>query len=313
MALAFVAGASGFIGNRFVADLRRAGHDVTALVRREADAARLRGSGVRAVVGDLLVRGAWQREVEKAAWIAQLAQPAAFGVRVSRRRASKYRDARLRMDENLLSAAKSAERVLYVAGTSYYGNLGPERRDESAEPRPSGWGPYLAPAIESLGQRARAGLPVVAAFPGYVYGNGSWFEEYVLEPVERGRVIHTIAGPSHFASFVHVDDCARALVHLLDRGVIGERYFVVDDAPSTWVDFYGQAPRAMGVPYRLRKIPVSLMRIGVGEIITESLLGDAVLSNAKLRATGFTLEYPTCAAGIASIVRARGRHARERG
>ena len=46
-----------------------------------------------------------------------------------------------------------------------------------------GWGPYLGPAIDSLPGYVARGLPIVAAFPGWVYGPGSWFAQYVLEPL----------------------------------------------------------------------------------------------------------------------------------
>jgi uncharacterized protein len=174
MARLFVTGGTGFIGRVLVELARDAGHDVQVL-------ARAGGENVR---GDLMERGAWEAEARRAELVVHLAQPPTFGGRVTRARATAYADARLRMDANLLGAISPTARVVYVAGTSFYGDLGPIVRDETATPRPRGWGPYIAPALEAV--ERRAGARVVTAFPGYVYGDGSWFREFVLLPIERG-------------------------------------------------------------------------------------------------------------------------------
>lgn len=49
----FITGATGFIGSRVLDMLLKAGHEVTALVRKREDAERLKFKGVEAVLGDL--------------------------------------------------------------------------------------------------------------------------------------------------------------------------------------------------------------------------------------------------------------------
>lgn len=306
MATAFVAGGTGFIGRDLVRVLRGAGHGVRVLTRSTKGAELVRALGGEAIDGDLLVRGRWQDAAREADWIVHLAQPRTFGGRVTRERAESYRVERQSMDRNLLDVldSKRVRRVVYVGGTSYYGNLGVERRDESAMPVPRGWGPYVAPAIDRLAGDLARGLPIVTAFPGYVYGDGSWFREYVLAPLARRKRINTISGRSRFGSPIHVVDCARALAHLLERGEIGTRYFVVDDRPTPWSSFYETAARAMKREPKLRKIPVWLLRWLVGPVVTDSVLSDAVLSNARLKATGFSLRFPTIEEGVPEVVAA---------
>src|SRR5207249_1062568 len=107
---------------------------------------------------------------------------------------------------------------VYVGGTSYYGDMGDELAGEDDAPRPRGWGPYLAPAIAALDGYLARGLPIVCAFPGWVYGDGSWFREYVLAPLRRGRRFLRIGGREPRASPIHVGDCAAAIALLLERG-----------------------------------------------------------------------------------------------
>lgn len=305
MGTAFVCGGTGFIGRGVVRELVSAGHRVRVPARRESSAVRARAAGAEPVEGDMLVAGAWQDAARDADWVVHLAQPRTFGGRVTAARARRYRDERIAMDRLLLDSLRPGRtrRVVYVAGTSYYGDLGTEPRDERATPNPRGWGPYVAPAVEALGRDLARGLPIVTAFPGYVYGDGSWFREYVLTPLRRGERIHTVAGRSHLASPVHVDDCARALVHLLSHGEVGARYFVVDDRPVPWSVFYETAARAVGREMRVRKVPVPLFRLFAGSVVADTLLGDAALSNARLRATGFDLRFPTIDEGLPDVAR----------
>lgn len=304
MASVFVAGGTGFIGSVVTRELVSRGLSVSVLARSSESADAARSLGAAPVEGDLLRPGPWQEAARAADFVVHLAQPATFGAYVSRERAEAYRRDRLAMDRHLLDPLDPGhtEKVVYVAGTSFYGNLGTEMRDEDATPVPRGWGPYIAPAIHALDDQVRRGLAVVTAFPGYVYGDGSWFREYVLRPLWKGKRINTIWGRSRFGSPIHVRDCARAVAFLLEKGEVGRRYFVVDDRPVEWSVLYDTAARAMGKEAKLRKIPVWLLRLLVGPVVTDSILSDAVLSNARLRGLGFDFEFPTIDEGIPDVV-----------
>lgn len=305
MATAFVCGGTGFIGEGVVRELVTGGHRVLVLARSTRSGEMVSALGAEPVHGNLLVPGAWQDAARDAELVIHLAQPKTFGGRVTRERAERYRDDRTRMDRHLLGVLdpKRTQRIVYVAGTSYYGNLGTELRDESASPEPRGWGPYIAPAVEALRGDIARGLPIVTAFPGYVYGDGSWFREYGLRPLLRGKRINSFGGRSRFGSPIHVEDCARALVHLLSHGEVGKRYFVVDDRPVPWSVFYETAARALNREVRVRKVPVFVLRLLAGSVVTDSVLSDAVLSNARLKALGFQLRFPTIEEGLRDVAR----------
>ncbi len=307
MASVFLTGGSGFIGSAFLSAAVAAGHEVRALARSAGSEARVRRLGGTPVAGDLEdADGSWRAVVHDAEAVVHLAQPQAFGGRVTTGRAERYRDLRLRMDRNLFDAVDPARigRILYVGGTSYYGDCGRALVDEDATPHPQGWGPYVAPAIEALpGYRTR-GLPIVEAFPGWVYGPSSWFAEYFLTPLASGRPVTAIAGSNRYVSPVHVDDCAAALVHLMARGVAGLRYFVVDDKPVPNSKLAETAAAALGVPLKWRHVPKAVFRLLLGAVIAESATYENRLSNARLRATGFAPRYRSCEIGVPAAVAA---------
>ena len=310
----FVTGGTGFIGGTFVPLALEAGYQVRVLTRNARAVERWASMGATPVVGDLLSPGPWREEAAASEWVVHLAQPLTFGARVTRKRAETYREQRLRMDSMLLESLKpgTVRRVLYVGGTSYYGDQGPRLVTEDTPPRPSGWGPYIAPAIESLSGHLARGLPLVEAYPGSVYGLGSWFVEYALEPLRAGRRLFGLKETATLRmSPIHVEDCARALLHLLERGEVGKRYFVVDDQPVPFSELVRVAAGTLGVSYRKVLLPRWLCRLMLGPVLTDSLTAEARLSNARLHGTGFQFHYPTIREGVPALVRqwleSRGR------
>ena len=157
------------------------------------------------------------------------------------------------MDAHLLDAvaAGATRRIVYVADTSCYGATGPRPITEDEPPRPSAWGRYLAPALDRLDGYVVAGLPIVTAFPGWVYGNGSWFRERVIEPVMAGGRVLQFGKTGPWVSPIHVEDCARALVHLAEHGEAGGRYFLVNSDPIRLHEFAGTFARLANRPLRV--------------------------------------------------------------
>ena len=211
----FVTGAAGFIGSELVKVLVARRHRVFGLTDSVEDAERVRRAGGTPVMGDLLEPGPWQDEAA-AEWVFRLPPHAACGPRVTRRRVASMTRARVSMDAHLLDAvaAGATRRIVYVADTSCYGPTGSRPVTEDTPPRPSAWGRRLSPALERLDGYLAAGQPIVAAFPGWVYGNGGWLRESVIEPVMAGRRVLLIGKTGPWLSPIHVEDCARALVHL---------------------------------------------------------------------------------------------------
>ena len=300
----FVTGGSGFIGSRFVHHALNRGHHLQVLTRSEKSAERLRALGATPILGDMLQPGSWQAAAAEAQIVVHLAQPETYGARITRKRAENFRQERLRMDANLLDALKPdvERRIIYVGGTSYYGFQGEQLVDEAAIPRPKGWGPYIAPAIEALNSYLARGWPIILAFPSWVYGAGSWFVEYTLDPLLQGKPIIKLTGSVRTISFVHVEDVARALLHLSDHGVIGERYFITDDQPRKRLEIGEIAAQVLDVPMKVMSLPMFLVKLAAGPIIADSLLTEAQLSNARLKSTGFTLDYPTLEQGVPDAI-----------
>ena len=208
------------------------------------------------------------------------------------------------MDAHLLDAVASGatKRIVYVADTSAYGATGPRPITEDGAHRPSAWGRCLTPALDRLEGYAVAGLPIVTTLPGWVYGNGSWFRKRVIEPVMGGRHVPPFGKTGPWVSPIHVQDCARALVHLAERGEVGGRYFLVNDDPVRLSDFAVTFARLANRPLRVWRVPTAVVPLVVGLIHRNHLQANAVFSNIRLRGIGFRFRHPTLEQGLQEVL-----------
>jgi hypothetical protein len=310
-ATTFVTGAVGFLGMELVRVLRARGHQVFGLTQGVEGAQHLRRVGAVPVMGDLLRPGQWQDEAP-ADWVFHLPRHVTPALRLTRRRAEAVARAGASMDAQLLDAvaAGATQRTVYVADLNCYGATGQRPITEDEPPRPTAWGRYLMPALDQIDRYAVAGLPIVTAFPGWVYGNGSWFRERVIEPIMTGRPVLQLGKTGPWVSAIHVHDCARALVHLAEHGEPGGRYFVVNGEPIRMVEFAETFARLANRPVRLWRVPAAAIRLLAGAVLADSVGADAVFSNIRLRGIGFRFQYPSLEQGLREVLAAvREEHA----
>jgi nucleoside-diphosphate-sugar epimerase len=302
-ATTFVTGAAGFIGTELVRTLVAQGHHVVGLAPSPDAAQRVQRAGGIPVMGDLLRPGKWQDEAA-ADWVFHIPHQLFCGPRVSRKRAASIAAACLSMDANLLDAvaAGSTRRIVYVADTSWYGATGTRSITEDEPPRASAWRRSLTPGIDRLDGYVVAGLPIVTAFAGWVYGNGSWFRTQVIDPIMAGRRVLQFGKTGPWVSAIHVHDCARALVHLAERGEVGSRYFLVNTDPILRHELAETFARLARRSLRVWRMPAAAARLAVGPVAADYLRTDAVFSNIRLRGIGFRFRYPTLEQGLEQIV-----------
>ncbi|MGE0815507.1 MAG: NAD-dependent epimerase/dehydratase family protein [Vicinamibacterales bacterium] len=300
---AFVTGADGFLGGELVQRLVALGHQVAALASSVEAAERLRRAGATPVPGDLTRPGRWQDEAA-ADWVFHLPSVRRARVLSNIRPATTMAHHRLTLDAHLLDAVSAGptRQVVYVAEAGLYGAAGPYPVTED-EPRPTRSGRWLLPVIERLESCALAGLPIVVAIPGCVYGHGGWFQERIAEPVMAGRRVLHLGARGPLVSPVHVHDCVRALVHLASLGSPGHRYFIANSDPVRIYQLASTFARLARRPLRAWRVPPIASRLVVGLDQWCCPERDAVFANIRLRGLGFRFEYPTVDLGVEHVFR----------
>src|SRR5688500_15906951 len=129
--IAFVTGATGFVGSRLAKRLRERGDDVVCLVRKPVKAAPIEAAGCRLVEGDLSDQATIRGAMEGCDAVFHLAADYRVGVRTSEY--PKMQDANIGGTTRVIDAAVEAgvAKIVYVSTIAAFGNTRGETVDES--------------------------------------------------------------------------------------------------------------------------------------------------------------------------------------
>ena len=240
MSSVFVTGASGQIGLRLVAELKRRGFQVTGLCRREAGAEALRALGATAVVGGLADREKVRAGLAGATVVYHLAG----GVHG---KGSETADVLNRQGTAQLLEALSGQRLeslVFASSCAVYGDRNGLWVREDYPPSPHTLYGESKVAAEQL--LLASGHPVQIARIAAVYGPD--FRLLQVEQMRRGRAWLPGEG-QNFLPLVHVDDCVAALLLLAEKGK--GIYHIVGRTTPQLKEFYAEVHRhAGGTPLR---------------------------------------------------------------
>ena len=251
-----ITGASGFLGRHLVVELRRSGHDITAIVRPTSDTSSL--ASARIAVADLNDLDAMQRAFQACEVVYHLAGAVDFGADWER-----FHNLNVIGTANVLQAARRAgvRRVVHCSSIVAVGaSCRPLRLDETAD-----WNleylnvPYVTTKwqAEQLALKANGeNLEVVVANPSAVIGPGDGQSEFgtLCHRFWHGRI------PIHFGggqNYVDVRDVAIGLRLCGDRGQPGQRYILGGENRSMTA-FFSELARVARRTYPRMRLPGAL-------------------------------------------------------
>ena len=274
----FVTGATGFVTGTVTMQLLARGDEVRALVRDASRAQTLARAGVDLFTGDLSDGAALHRGMAGVDAVVHGAAMYEVGIPPSRR--AEMFAANVTGTEHVLEAALDAgvRRVAYISTVAVFGNTQGQVVDESY----TRTGPYTSyyeetkvQAHDVAMQFAARGLPVSIAQPGGVYGPGdSSGMGGLMRDFVRGR-LPFVPFPDTGLNFVHVEDVARGIVLVLDRGQVGQSYVLggeiarVVDAFAVLARIAGRDLPRLRLLYALLEVG-ALVRPGLREVVTSS-------------------------------------------
>lgn len=219
----FCTGASGYIGGSVAADLAKAGHQVTGLVRSPDKADAVRAFGIEPVMGTL----------DDAPILARAAQAADVVVNAA------SADHRGAVTALLDALAGSGKAFIHTSGSSIVGTQSRGERSDDVfdEDTPVTPSPARVARVELnhfiLAAHDKGCRPVIVC-PSLIYGIGHGAgRDSVQVPLliklakKRGNAAH--AGPGeNIWSNVHIDDLVPLYVSAIEKAPAGSFYFAED-------------------------------------------------------------------------------------
>lgn len=113
---------------------------------------------------------------------------------------------------------------------------------------------------EAVVRQHASEIEVVVLRPPGVTGAGDDRMLPMFRAAARGVV--PVPRPARSSSFIHVDDCARALALLCDASLPSPVVYELDDGgPHDWQDIVGVLGRAVGRPTRMVRVPMTALRV----------------------------------------------------
>jgi nucleoside-diphosphate-sugar epimerase len=265
-------GATGFVGSHILTELHSHGHEVTALVRDDTQAARVEAHGAVPVIVDLYDLEAVVKVFSDADGAAHTASP---GDETS-----------ANLDSAVIDAAfgafgTSGKPYAHISGLWVFGSNTSINEDS----------PYNAPAMvawkQAIDQRIldASGMRGILIVSGTAYGDGGGGIPGVLLGSPRdseGNLVMLGTGAQHWAT-VHVADLAAVFRDVLENDTARGKYVIGNGLTPTVAELTDAAAAAVGAA---GAVPGSEeeARTRLGDYFAEVLLLDQATTAAKASA-----------------------------
>ncbi len=282
-----IAGGTGFVGSELAKRLSQA-HEVFVLSRDPAKVRHGRGLAWRPPAG-----GEWQKEVADADAVINLAGENIGAKRWSAERKERLRSSRLSATTALVEAMrdKVKKRVLISASAvGFYGRRQDEILDETS-PGSTDFLGKLASDWEQAALAASDSARVVIARLGVVLSPEGGALEKMLLPF-RLFVGGPVGSGRQWMSWVDRHDVLRFFEWALENEAVSGIYNLTAPVPATNVSFAKELGRALRRP-AVMPAPAFALRLVLGEMADELLLGGQRVIPRRAMEAGFTFERPT--------------------
>jgi uncharacterized protein (TIGR01777 family) len=294
----FITGASGFVGQALLPALKLEGYDIAALSRKVRDTS----SGVRWVLGDPVTVDDWQREVDGAFGLINLAGEPIIGKRWTPEQKQALRDSRVVTTQNLVTAIAQAKQKPSVLVSASAIGLYPKNEetelDETSRPADDFLG-KLCQEWEDAAKVAEVhGVRTVLLRIGVVLGRNGGALERML-PVFKWGLGGPLGSGNQWFSWIHIADVVGLILWALASGQVRGPVNAVAPNPVRMKDFASTLGKVLNRPAFL-PAPSFALNLVLGESAQVILDGQRVLPKAALQ-QGYTFRFPELEAALRDL------------
>ncbi len=205
---------------------------------------------------------------------------------------SAYYQAYVQGLKNLISALEThpVKKLFFISSSSVFGQSEGEKVDESSPTDDSIFSTKRLLEGEEVALNSKLNATVVRF--GGIYGPG---RTHLIDLIQEGKA-HCMEDV--WSNRIHSEDCAGMLSHLLacyeqDPSSVDSLYVGVDNEPTLSCEIYDWLAEQLSAPEADRKEPSEASRL---------MRSNKRISNAKIRATGYTFKYPTYKEGYLALL-----------
>ncbi len=298
-----ISGGTGFIGQAVCRALAARNHDVVVLSRRAGEAELGLDPAVKVVEWDGLTAGPWERELESADAVINLAGASIADARWTAERKRVIYESRIAATRLLVQAldrVSTRPRVfLCASGVGYYGPCDDRLLREHDLPG-TGFLAELCVAWEREAMSAqRTGARVIGLRFGMVLEKDGGALPRMLPPF-RAFVGGPIGPGTQWVSWIHRQDVIGIVEWVLATPTVSGPVNVVAPSPVTMKEFCDTLGRVLGRPSWLR-VPVPALRLALGELGTVLATGQRVLPEVAQQG-GYRFRYPSLEPALQAIL-----------
>jgi len=288
-----ISGASGLIGTALSESLRADGHEVIALVRREA---RTQQESAWSPSTHHVDEGV----IASADAVVNLAGASIGARRLTRAYKREVLASRVDATTTLATAIAAADapaRLIQASSMGYYGARGDDELTEQSQPG-SGFLAEVCQAWEAASEPAsRAGSQVIFARTGLVLAGHGGFAERLV-PLARRGLIGGFGNGRAFQSWITLHDHIRAMRLLLTADIEGPVNVIAPEAARD-----GDLVRSLSAAFGRRpglRVPRWALHLVIGEAANDLLASQRGIPTV-LTAAGFAWDHATLASACAYV------------
>jgi nucleoside-diphosphate-sugar epimerase len=248
----FLTGATGYIGTAVAERLRAAGHELTALARSDASAAKLKSAGIQPVRGDFSDPksvGSAAGAADGGISLATTYDPSIDGPAI---------------DAILDAMAGSNKAFIYTSGIWSHGDTGGKVVNESSPPNPAALVAWRQQVEDRVLEGAKRGIRSVVIRPAIVYGRGGGIPAGFVESARKEGAARYVGTGKNRWPLVHVDDLADLYLLALESAPPGTLLLGVSGPSRPVSEIAAAASRGAGAGGRTVATPLEEARKKLG-------------------------------------------------
>ena len=299
-----VSGGTGFIGSVLCRALVTGGHQPVVLSRDPARAQQGLGNGIEAARWEPGRSGDWQKIVDGADAVVNLAGESIAARRWTAQQKARIRGSRVEGTRALVEAIRSAERrpkvLINASATGYYGPRGDEAVAESDPPGND----FLARVCQEWEQAAREaeplGVRVALVRTGVVLGEGGGALAKMLPPFRFFAGGPFGSGRQGFP-WVHLDDVVEIYRWALEQDGVSGPLNATGPEPLSNREFCQRLGKVLGRPC-WAPVPGFALKLMLGEMAEPLLLQGQKVLPVRTEQLGYQFRFRTAEAALRDVL-----------